>query len=118
AWRQGGLLGGELAHGRESLVGMPDAIDLPSDRPRPEVASLRGAWSRTRVPAETVEGLQALARREGATFYMTLLAAFDVLLHRYSGQDDIALGVPVDARDRRELEDLIGVFVDTVVLRI
>jgi amino acid adenylation domain-containing protein len=79
---------------------------------------MRGAWSRTTIPRSTVEGLQALARSEGATLYMTLLAAFDALLHRYSGQDDIAVGVPVDGRDRRELTDAIGVFVDTVVLRV
>src|SRR5207253_8793636 len=70
------------------------------------------------VPARTVEGLQSLARREGATFYLTLLAVFDLLLHRYSGQDDIVLGMPVDGRDRVELEGSIGVFVDTVVLRV
>ncbi len=66
----------------------------------------------------TVDRLQALAREEGASFYMALHAAFDILLHRYSGQDDIAVGMPVDSRDRPELEHFVGVFVDTVVLRV
>jgi amino acid adenylation domain-containing protein len=118
SWLQGELLEKELAHWKESLAGMTEALELPTDRPRPPVSSMRGAWSRCTVPAETVAGLQALARREGATFYVTLLAVFDVLLHRYSGQDDIVLGMPVDGRDRVELEGLIGDFVDTVVLRV
>ncbi len=118
SWLQGDLLDRELAHWKESLAGIPDALELPTDRPRPAVASTRGAWSRSVVPASTVAGLEALARREGATFYMTLLAVFDLLLHRYSGQDDIVLGMPVDGRDRVELESAIGVFVDTVVLRV
>jgi amino acid adenylation domain-containing protein len=118
SWLQGELLEGELTHWKESLSGMAEALEVPTDRPRPAVASMRGAWSRSTVPARTVEGLQALARREGASFYMTLLAVFDVLLHRYSGQDDVVLGMPVDGRDRVELQDIMGDFVDTVILRV
>ena len=118
SWLQGELLERELAHWKESLEGMPEALELPADRPRPAAPSMRGAWSRCTVPASTVDALQSLARREGATFYMALLAAFDVLLQRYSGQNDIVLGMPVDGRDRPELDDVIGVFVDTVVLRV
>jgi amino acid adenylation domain-containing protein len=118
SWLRGELLDQELAHWKESLSGMAEALELPTDRPRPAVASMRGAWSRCTVPTRTVEGLQALARREGASFYMTLLAVFDLLLHRYSGQDDVVLGMPVDGRDRPEFEDIIGDFVDTVILRV
>jgi amino acid adenylation domain-containing protein len=118
SWLQGELLDRELAHWTESLAGAPDSLELPTDRQRPEVASLGGAWSRTTICARTVEGLKALSRREGVTLYMTLLGVFDILLQRYSGQDDISVGMPVEGRDRTELEDVLGVFVDTVVLRV
>ena len=118
SWLQGEFLERELAHWKESLDGMPAALELPTDRPRPIVSSMRGAWSRSNIPTATVEGLEALARQEGATFYMALLTAFDVLLHRYSGQDDIAVGMPVDCRDQPELDGVIGAFVDTAVLRV
>ncbi len=118
SWLQGELLERELAHWQEELAGMPTTLELPTDHARPAVASMRGAWLRTTLPAPLVAALQALAQQEGTTVYAVLLAAFDLLLHRYSGQDDIALGMPVDARDRPELEGAIGVFVDTVVLRV
>jgi amino acid adenylation domain-containing protein len=118
SWLEGELLERELAHWTTALEGTPEALELPTDLPRPEVASMRGAWMRRTVPASVVDGLQALARSEGATFYMALLAVFDTLLHRYSGQDDIVVGMPVEGRDRPELEGSIGVFVDTVVLRV
>ena len=118
SWLQGELLERELAHWQEELAGMPTTLELPTDHARPAVASMRGAWLRTTLPAPLVAALQALAQQEGTTVYVALLAAFDLLLHRYSGQDDIALGMPVDARDRPELEGAIGVFVDTVVLRV
>ena len=118
SWLQGELLERELAHWQEALVGMSTTLELPTDSARPAVASMRGAWLRTALPAALVNALQGLAQQEGTTLYAVLLAAFDLLLHRYSGQDDIALGMPVDARDRPELQDAIGVFVDTVVLRV
>ena len=118
SWLEGELLEQELAYWKESLADIPSTLELPTDRPRPATASLRGAWSSSTIPARTVEALQALARHDGASLYMTLLAAFDVLLSRYSGQEDIVLGMPVDSRDRAELDEAIGVFVDTVVLRV
>ena len=96
---------------------MPTALELPTDRPRPPGASLRGAWRRKTMPAELVDSLHALARANGATLFMTLLAAYEVLLYRYSGQEDVIVGVPVDNRSRRELELLIGPFVNSIVLR-
>ena len=118
SWMQGELLEQELVYWTESLNGIPTALELPTDRPRPAISSMSGAWSRSTVPARTVEALQAVARREGATLYMALLAVFDLLLHRYTGQADVVVGMPVDSRDRPELDDAIGVFVDTVVLRV
>jgi NRPS condensation-like uncharacterized protein len=118
SWLEGDLLERELAYWKEALDGMSSTLELPTDHARPPATTLRGAWTRSSIPAELVERVQALARREGASLYMTLLAAFDVLLSRYSGQEDIAVGMPVDSRDRPELEEAIGVFVDTVVLRV
>ena len=118
SWLEGDILDQELGYWTKALEGMPAALELPTDHARPDASTQAGAWSRSVVPPETVEGLQALARSESASLYMTLLAAFDVLLSRYSGQDDIAVGMPVDGRDQPELEDAIGVFVDTVVLRV
>ncbi|HLX19070.1 MAG TPA: amino acid adenylation domain-containing protein [Gaiellaceae bacterium] len=118
SWLGGELLERELAHWRTALDGVPAALELPTDNPRPPVATLRGAWLRSSIPSDTVARLQELARSEGVTPYMVLLAAFDVLLARYTGQDDIVVGMPVDGRDQAELDDAIGVFVDTVVLRI
>ena len=95
---------------------MPD-LELPTDRPRPPVASQRGGERSTTLPKTTLDAVRALGRHEGATLYMTLLAAFQVLLHRYSGQEDIAVGTPIAGRTRPELEGLIGFFVNTLVMR-
>ena len=114
---QGERLERELVHWSRELEGIPAALELPSDRPRPQVASLRGRWLRTKLSVQTLERLNALARDQGATLFMVLLAAFDVLLHRYTGQEDLLVGTPVDTRGQAELEQLIGPFVNTLVLR-
>src|SRR5581483_1523164 len=118
SWLDGELLERELAHWKETLAGMPEALDLPNDRSRPPVASLAGEWLRATIPSTVAGRLEELARTEGVTLYMALVAAFDVLLSRYSGQDDLVLGMPVDSRDQADLDDAIGDFVDTVVLRV
>jgi amino acid adenylation domain-containing protein len=92
-------------------------LELATDRPRPKLQSYRGAVRRFSVSPELTAALKALARQERATLFMTLAAAFQILLHRYSGQDDIALGVPSAGRNRSEIEGLIGFFVNTLVLR-
>ena len=115
--QQGERLERELAHWSRELDGIPAGLELPSDRPRPEAATLRGAWLRTKLADDTLERLGGLARTEGATLFMVMLAAFEVLLHRYSGQEDVVVGTPVDTRGRAELEQLIGPFVNTLVLR-
>ncbi len=117
SWLAGERLEHELAWWTDRLHGIPTGLELPSDRPRAAVPTLEGAWWRTRIPAELVARLEVLAREAHATFFMVMLAAYDVLLHRYSGQDDIVVGTPVDSRGRPELEQLIGPFVNTVAIR-
>ena len=114
---QGAVLERELGYWRERLAGLTP-LELPTDRVRPAVASYRGGVERFVLGAELTAGLQQLARREGVTLYMVLLAALAVLLGRYSGQDDIAIGSPIAGRTRPELEGLIGFFVNTLVLRV
>ena len=115
-WLAGEVLAGQLAYWRGRLAGAP-VLELPADRPRPLVRSTAGAVARFAVPAETAAGLRAVARDGGATMFMTLLAAFGVLLGRYSGQDDVVVGTPVANRNQAETEDLIGFFVNTLVMR-
>ncbi|HEY0737984.1 MAG TPA: amino acid adenylation domain-containing protein [Herpetosiphonaceae bacterium] len=116
-WLQGPVLHQQLAYWQEQLGGAPSALELPTDRPRPPIQTVRGATLSFRIPLALSQALQALSQREGATLFMTLLAAFQTLLFRYSGQDDILVGTPIANRTRRELEGLIGVFVNTLVLR-
>jgi aryl carrier-like protein len=112
----GSVLRAQLDYWTKELAGVPD-LELPTDHPRPPVTSERGDERRAILPKTTLEAVRALGRHEGATLYMTLLAAFQVLLCRYSGQEDIAVGTPIAGRARPELEGLIGCFVNTLVLR-
>ncbi|MFC9249723.1 amino acid adenylation domain-containing protein, partial [Streptomyces sp. NPDC057136] len=115
-WLTGNVLDGQLGYWQGVLADVP-TLELPTDRPRPAVRSTDGAVSRFTVPAETAEALRALSREHGTTMFMTLLAAFDILMGRYGGTDDVAVGTPVANRNRAETEDLIGFFVNTLVLR-
>ncbi len=115
-WLDGDVLRAQLDYWTGQLAGVP-ALDIPTDRPRPPALSGRGGTRSIVVPGELLEELQALGRKQGATLYMTLLAGFQVLLHRYSGQADVAVGSPIAGRTRSELEGLIGLFVNTIVLR-
>jgi amino acid adenylation domain-containing protein len=121
AWQrrrlQGAALQEQLDYWRGRLAGAPAALDLPTDRPRPAAPSYRGATLRFELPGSFAEAARALARREGCTLYMVLLAAFQALLHRYSGQDDFCVGTPIAGRGRPEAEGLVGCFVNTLVLR-
>uniref|UniRef100_UPI003F6F83B3 amino acid adenylation domain-containing protein n=1 Tax=Gloeocapsopsis crepidinum TaxID=693223 RepID=UPI003F6F83B3 len=92
-------------------------LQLPTDLPRPAVQSFRGATTTISLSPELTSALQALSRRQGVTLFMTLLAAFQTLLYRYSGQSDIAVGSPIANRNRVEIEPLIGFFANTLVLR-
>lgn len=114
---QGEALAAHLAYWKARLAGAPALLQLPTDRPRPDEPSYRGNTARLRIGRETTQALLGLSRSSHATLFMTLLAAFYVLLSRYSGQDDIVVGTPFANRTRRELEPLIGFFVNTLVLR-
>ena len=116
-WLQGAVLEQGLDYWRKQLAGM-DALDLPTDYPRPSARSYRGASRRFVVETEVAEKLRALGQREGATLFMTLLGGFDVLMSRYSGQNDVALGTDIANRNRAEIEGLIGFFVNQLALRV
>lgn len=110
-------LNDRLAYWRERLAGAPALLSLPTDRPRPAFVSYRGATVPVHVPAPLAASLRELARGTRCTPFMVLLAAYQTLLARYSGQWDICVGSPVAGRDHAELEPLIGYFANTVVLR-
>ncbi len=121
AWQREWLGGAEaraqLEWWRERLAGAPAALDLPADRPRPAAPGFRGARHAFRLPAGAARALGALARGEGATLFMALLAGFQLLLSRYADTEDVPVGTAVAARGREELEGVVGFFVNTVVLR-
>jgi len=108
---------GQLGYWREALAGVAGVLDLPTDRPRSPVPALRGGRHLICLPQALVAALAELARREGATLFMALLAAFQTLLARLSGQDEVVVGSPIANRGRSELEPLIGLFVNTLALR-
>jgi amino acid adenylation domain-containing protein len=116
-WMQGALLDEQLAYWKQQLGHGSPVLQLPLDKPRPVLQSFRGASELFALPRELAEALRALSRQEGVTLFMTLLAAFQTLLYRYTGQEDISVGTPVAGRGRREVEGLIGFFVNTLVLR-
>lgn len=112
-----GELDRQLSYWRDKLAGAPPALDLPTDRPRPARATGRGARHVHRLDDRIVAAINELARSSGTTQSITLLAAFNVLLHRYTGQRDILIGSPVANRTRREVENLIGFFANTLIYR-
>ena len=120
-WQRGWLvdeiLDPQIEYWKRQLKDAPARLELPTDLPRPAVQGFGGAAESRVLPSELWEGLKALSRREGVTPFMTLLGAFQVLLSRYSGQPDIAVGTPIAGRTRVEVEGLIGLFVNTLVLR-
>jgi amino acid adenylation domain-containing protein len=116
-WLTGEVLERQLSWWRERLAGAPPLLELPMDRPRPPVQTYRGAACSLHVSPSLSQRIHALSRREGATLFMTLLAALDVLLARYSGQNDVMVGTPIANRTRSETEGLIGFFLNTLPLR-
>ncbi|HST58864.1 MAG TPA: condensation domain-containing protein, partial [Longimicrobium sp.] len=121
AWQRahlrGEVLDRRLAWWRERLAGAPALLELPTDHPRPAVQSFRGATVEAALPAGMRARLEALGRGEGATLFMVVLAAFQVLLGKYAGSDDVVVGSPVAGQTRGEVEGLIGFFANTLVLR-
>lgn len=115
-FQAGGTLNTQLAYLQTHLAGLAP-LELPTDHPRPPIFSYKGRTISVSVPATLLQSLKQLAQEQGATLYMVLLAAFQTLLGRYSGQTDIAVGSPVAHRTRTETEGLVGCFVNTLVLR-
>jgi non-ribosomal peptide synthetase component F len=116
-WLSGEVLENQLAYWRDHLAGAPTVLDLPTDYPRQAMQTFNGTHQSFRLPTALSASLDQLSKKEGVTLFMTLLAAFNVLLSWYTGQKDIVLGTGVANRTRIETESLIGFFVNTVVLR-
>lgn len=121
AWQrqqmQGPVLAEHLRYWQQRLAGAPSVLELPTDRPRPSIQTFGGARRLFILPRAVGDGLKTLSQREGCSLFMTLLAAFNVLLFRYTGQTDIVVGSPIAGRSRQELESLIGLLLNMLVLR-
>ncbi|MBV8856906.1 MAG: amino acid adenylation domain-containing protein, partial [Acidobacteria bacterium] len=116
-WLRGEVVERQLEYWMEQLRDAPAVLELPADRPRPAVQTYNGSFETHLIRKELADSLKALARREGVTLFMATLAAFKVLLHRYTRQEDILVGTPIANRTRGETEGLIGFFVNTLVMR-
>ncbi|MDT7041516.1 non-ribosomal peptide synthetase [Candidatus Nitronereus thalassa] len=116
-WLRGGELETQLAYWTDRLANASSVLRLPTDYPRPVRQTFRGARETQALPSQLVEQIMTICRQEGVTFFMVLLAAFKVLLFRYTGQDDVLVGIPVANRRWLDAEKLIGPFVNTLVLR-
>ncbi len=116
-WLQGSALEEQLAYWRDQLASSPPVLELPTDRLRPAVPTHRGEALPVRLPTSLTLALRELSRREGTSLFMTLLAGFNVLLSRLTGQEDVVVGSPSAGRGRLETEGLIGLFLNTLVLR-
>jgi amino acid adenylation domain-containing protein len=116
-WLTGEILETQLDYWKEQLKNAPNLLELPTDRARPAVQTFRGGYYYAAFSKELSAELAILGKRAGVTLFMTLFAAFQTLLYRYSGQEDIVVGTPIAGRNRQELEGLIGFFVNTLVLR-
>ncbi|HEV2146610.1 MAG TPA: condensation domain-containing protein, partial [Longimicrobiaceae bacterium] len=117
AWLRDEVLERQLAYWRERLAGAPPLLEIPTDRPRAAEQSARGGFHAFTVPADVARALRETGRREGATLFMVLLAGWQALLSRYSGQHDVVVGSPISGRTTVEVEGLIGFFVNTLALR-
>ena len=116
-WLQGEALEAQLAYWRQQLADAPTLLDLPTDYPRPAVQTFRGGKHTFTLSTQLTRSLKQLSQQEAVTLFMTLLAAFQTLLHRYTGQTDLLIGSPVLNRNRAEVEGLLGFFTNTLVLR-
>ncbi|MCC5648475.1 amino acid adenylation domain-containing protein [Nostoc sp. XA013] len=116
-WLEGEVLESQLAYWRKHLDGAPAVLELPTDYPRPAIQSSRGAKYSFCLSKDQSLALKSLSRQQGSTLFMTLLAAFKTLLHRYTGSNDIVIGSPIANRNHSQIESLIGFFANTLVLR-
>jgi amino acid adenylation domain-containing protein len=117
SWLQSDSIARQLEYWKKQMAGAPDTLELPTDRRRPVELSSRGATEKVIFSRGLTDQLNELSRREGATLFMTLLAAYSTLLYRYTRQEDMVVGSPIANRNRAEIEDLIGFFVNTLVMR-
>ncbi len=116
-WLQGEMLQTQLDYWKGKLKGSLPVLELPTDRPRPSVQTHNGSAASLLISADLTEKLNSLSRREGVTLFITLMSAFQTLLLRYTGQEDLLVGTPIANRNRPEIEGLIGFFVNTLVMR-
>jgi amino acid adenylation domain-containing protein len=116
-WLRGEVLERQLAYWRTHLAGAPPLLELPTDRPRPAVLSARGRAHEVVLDGTLVQQLAALGRRHGATLFMTMLAGFAAVLHRWSGQPDVVVSTSIANRRRREMEGMLGMVINTLALR-
>src|SRR5258708_23282747 len=116
-WLRGEELGKQLGYWKDKLKDAPTVLELPTDRPRQATESFRGEVAYVSFPRELSDKLNQLSRGHGATLFMTLLAGFQALLSRYSGQDDGVVATATANRNQPELENLIGFFLNTLPLR-
>ncbi|MDF5735721.1 MULTISPECIES: non-ribosomal peptide synthetase [unclassified Nostoc] len=116
-WLQGQVREAQLSYWKQQLSSIPSVLELPTDHPRPPIQTNRGAKQSLVLSKSLTEALKALSQQEKATLFMTLLAAFQTLLYRYTGEDDIVVGTTISGRNRAEIEGLIGFFVNTLVMR-
>src|SRR5262244_1752419 len=116
-WLQGEVLESQLSYWKKQLEGAPAVLNLPMDRPRPPLQSFRGARRSLELSKGLTRDLKNLSRQNDVTLFMTLLAAFQTLLYRYTAQEDVVVGSPIANRSRSEIENLIGFFANTLVLR-
>src|SRR6266567_4047648 len=122
AWQQKALqedrLSSHMAYWKEQLADIPTALELPTDRPRPQTPTSRGAMYPFALPKSLLDELKTLSLQENVTLFITMVAALQTLLHRYCGQEDILLGTAISDRRRPEVQKLLGFFLNTVVLRV
>jgi amino acid adenylation domain-containing protein len=116
-WLQGDVLQKQLSYWKDQLGGELPVLDLPTDRPRPAVQTFKGAREWLVLSENLTASIVALGQREGATLFMTLLAAFNVLLYRYAGQEDVIVGSPIANRPQTETESILGFFLNNLALR-
>jgi amino acid adenylation domain-containing protein/non-ribosomal peptide synthase protein (TIGR01720 family) len=117
-WLRGEAQEKELSYWKKQLAGSPPVLELPADRPRPAVQSYRGAQEVMVIGGEVVDRIKELSRSEGVTMFMALLGAFYVLLHRYTGDEQLCVGTPIAGRKTKEVEQLVGLFVNTLVMKV
>ncbi|MCP5015770.1 MAG: amino acid adenylation domain-containing protein [Ketobacter sp.] len=117
SWLQGDVLEKQLTYWKQQLTGATAVLELPTDYPRPAMRTLNGAITRFTIPPDLTQAIKQSAQQAGLTPFMFMLAAYQILLYRYSGQTDILVGSPIANRNRSEIENLIGFFVNTLVLR-